>query len=104
MNTQTTGKITALYSRLSREDILDGDSLSIQNQRDILENYAAKNGFANTRHFFDDGTTGVHFDRDGWQQLMNEVEAGNVSTIIGSIYKSAYIWKFLGDRTFVSSP
>ncbi len=82
MNTQTTGKITALYSRLSREDILDGDSLSIQNQRDILENYAAKNGFANTRHFFDDGTTGVHFDREGWQQLMAEVEAGNVQTII----------------------
>jgi hypothetical protein len=45
-----TAKITALYERLSREDILTGDSLSIQNQRDILENYAAQNGFTNIRH------------------------------------------------------
>ena len=75
-------KYTALYERLSREDALTGESLSIQNQKQILEEYAAKNGFANVRHFFDDGTTGVHFDRDGWQQLMAEVEAGNVAACI----------------------
>jgi DNA invertase Pin-like site-specific DNA recombinase len=61
---------------------LEGESLSIQNQRDILESFAAKNGFANTRHFFDDGTIGVRFDRDGWQQLMDEVERGNVRLIV----------------------
>lgn len=82
MNKQTTGGITALYSRLSREDMLTGESLSIQNQREILDDYAARYGFTHTRHFFDDGTTGVRFDRDGWQELMEEVEAGNVSTII----------------------
>lgn len=83
MNNQTTGnKITALYSRLSREDMLTGESLSIQNQHEILETYAAQHGFANTRHFSDDGTTGVRFDRDGWQQLIDEVDAGNVSAII----------------------
>ncbi|MDR1891485.1 MAG: recombinase family protein [Oscillospiraceae bacterium] len=75
-------KYTALYERLSREDALTGESLSIQNQKQILEEYAAKNGFANVRHFFDDGTTGIHFDRDGWQQLMAEVEAGNVAACI----------------------
>lgn len=42
MNKQTTGKITALYSRLSREDMLTGESLSIQNQREILDDYAAR--------------------------------------------------------------
>ena len=82
MNKQTTGGITALYGRLSKEDILTGDSLSIQNQREILETYAAQNGFTHTRYFYDDGTTGVHFDRDGWQELIEEVEAGNVSTVI----------------------
>jgi len=60
----------------------DGDSLSIKNQREILEGYAAQHGFSNIRHFYDDGTTGVHFDRDGWQQLIEEVEAGNVATVI----------------------
>jgi DNA invertase Pin-like site-specific DNA recombinase len=82
MNKLATGKITALYSRLSREDMLTGDSLSIKNQRDILENYAAQHGFTHTRHFFDDGTSGVHFDRDGFKQLIEEVKAGRIGTII----------------------
>jgi DNA invertase Pin-like site-specific DNA recombinase len=79
---QDPNKITALYSRLSREDDLAGDSMSIQNQRAILEEHAKKNGFTNIRHFVDDGTTGVHFDRDGWKQLIAEVEAGNVANCV----------------------
>ena len=75
-------KITALYSRLSKEDELTGDSLSIQNQRQMLETHARSLGFANLVHFCDDGTTGVRFDRDGWQQLIAEVEAGNVECCI----------------------
>ncbi len=62
MNKQTTGKITALYSRLSREDVLAGEGLSIQNQHDMLNNYAARHGFANTQHFSDDGTSGVNYE------------------------------------------
>jgi len=75
-------KITALYSRLSKEDELSGDSLSIQNQRHILETHARSLGFTNLVHFCDDGTSGVRFDRDGWQQLIAEVEAGNVECCI----------------------
>ena len=75
-------KITALYSRLSIEDDLTGDSMSIQNQKAILTEYANKNGFTNIRHFIDDGKTGVNFDRDGWKQLIKEVEVGNVTTCI----------------------
>jgi len=79
---QSESKITALYSRLSMEDELAGDSMSIQNQKSILEEYAKKCGFSNTRHFIDDGKTGVHFERDGWKKLIAEVEAGNVATCI----------------------
>ena len=75
-------KITALYSRLSMEDELSGDSMSIQNQNAFLEEYAAKNGFTNIRHFIDDGKTGVHFERNGWKQLVAGVEAGNVAACI----------------------
>ncbi len=75
-------KITALYSRLSRDDDLSGDSMSIQNQKSILEDFAKKSGFTNIRHFIDDGTTGVHFDREGWKQLIAEVEAGNVAVCV----------------------
>lgn len=75
-------KITALYSRLSRDDELSGESNSITNQKLLLEEFAAKNGLTNIRHFIDDGNTGVNFDRDGWQQLIAEVEAGNVANCI----------------------
>ena len=44
-------KITALYSRLSRDDELQGDSNSIKNQKAMLEEYARRNRFQNIRHF-----------------------------------------------------
>ena len=78
----TNAKITALYSRLSREDEATGESLSIQNQHMILEDYAQKNGFANIVHFTDDGFTGTNFDRPDWKRLITEVEADNVSIVI----------------------
>ena len=81
-NNLNTTKITALYSRLSMEDELTGDSMSIQNQKSILEEYANKLGFTNIRHFIDDGKTGVHFERDGWKKLIAEVENGNVAVCV----------------------
>ena len=77
-----TSKITALYERLSRDDDLTGESNSITNQKQYLEDYARKNGFSNIRHFTDDGFSGVNFNRPGFQSLIKEVEAGNVATII----------------------
>ena len=56
--------------------------MSIQNQKAMLSEYATKCGFTNIRHFVDDGKTGVNFERDGWQELIAEVEAGNVSACI----------------------
>ena len=75
-------KITALYERLSKDDELQGESNSISNQKAYLEDYAAKNGFLNTRHFTDDGYTGRNFNRPGFQALLEEVEAGNVGVVI----------------------
>jgi len=74
--------ITALYSRLSQEDNLVGESLSITHQREILEKYAIDQGFSNIVHFCDDDISGSRFDRDAWQELIAEVEAGNVVNCI----------------------
>ena len=38
-------KITALYERLSRDDDMDGESNSISNQKAMLEEFAARQGF-----------------------------------------------------------
>jgi len=75
-------KITALYCRLSQEDMSSGESMSIQNQKKILKEYADANQFINTRFFVDDGFSGVSFQREALQQMLAEVEAGNVLAVI----------------------
>lgn len=75
-------KITALYSRLSRDDENEGESNSITNQKRILEDYAAKNGFTPIRHFSDDGVSGTTFERKGFKEMIAEIEADNVGTVI----------------------
>ena len=75
-------KITALYCRLSQEDMQAGESESIQNQKLILQKYADEHHFFNTRFFVDDGFSGVSFEREGLQAMLREVEAGNVATVI----------------------
>ena len=60
-----TDKITALYCRLSQEDMQAGESESIQNQKLILQKYADEHHFFNTRFFVDDGFSGVSFEREG---------------------------------------
>lgn len=75
-------KITALYCRLSQEDMQAGESESIQNQKLILQKYADEHHFFNTRFFVDDGFSGVSFEREGLQSMLREVEAGNVATVI----------------------
>lgn len=79
---ENTLKITALYERLSRDDELQGESNSISNQKKILEEYANKNNLKNIVHYTDDGISGTRFDRPGFVAMMNEVDKGNVSTII----------------------
>ena len=56
-------RITALYERLSRDDEIQGESNSITNQKQYLEDYAVQNGFENIRHFSDDGYSGTNFNR-----------------------------------------
>lgn len=77
-----TCKITALYERLSHDDERAGESVSIENQKRILEDYAHKNGFTNLRHFTDDGVRGTTFKRPGLDAMLDEIRAGNVATVI----------------------
>ena len=75
-------KITALYCRLSQDDMVDGESNSITNQKLILKKYADDNGFRNTVFYVDDGISGTTFERDGFKEMMNDVENGRVGIVI----------------------
>jgi DNA invertase Pin-like site-specific DNA recombinase len=86
---RATEKITALYCRLSVEDMKDdknggkGDvSNSIQNQKDILLRYAKEHRFPNPTFFVDDGYSGTNYDRPGFQQMLSEIEAGKVAVVL----------------------
>ena len=75
-------RITPLYERLSRDDELQGESNSISNQKQMLEDFARRNGLPNPTHFTDDGISGTRFDRPGFLAMMEEVEAGRVEAIV----------------------
>ena len=77
-----TNQITALYERLSRDDELSGDSVSIQTQKFFLEDYAKQHGFVPFVHYTDDGFSGGNFNRPSWNRLVADVEAGKVSAVI----------------------
>ena len=75
-------KITALYCRLSRDDELQGDSNSIKNQKEILQQYAVSNGLLNTLFFVDDGYSGTNFNRPDWIRLIGLVNDGKIGAVI----------------------
>ena len=74
--------ITALYCRLSRDDGMDKESNSIENQKKLLTSFAKEHGFGNIRIYVDDGYTGTNFNRPDVQRLFQDIEDGFVSTLI----------------------
>ena len=70
-----------LYERLSRDDNLDGDSYSIQNQKKLLIKVAKEKGYTNLVHFYDDGISGVTMDRPGFQSMLQEIEKGKAAAV-----------------------
>jgi Site-specific recombinases, DNA invertase Pin homologs len=75
-------KINILYERLSHEDGRENESLSIENQKAYLEEYATRNGFTNLVHMSDDGWSGTRWDRPAFLRMMDEIERGNVGAIL----------------------
>lgn len=78
----TNNLITALYCRLSQEDERLGESLSIENQKIILQKYADDHGFRNCKFYVDDGYSGTDFKRPAHVQMMKDVEAGKIGIVI----------------------
>lgn len=83
-STENTNKnlITALYCRLSQEDERLGESLSIENQRLMLQKYAEEHRFPNIQFYVDDGFSGADFNRPDFKRMMVDVECGKVGIVI----------------------
>ena len=73
----------AKYMRLSREDGDDRESESIENQRDIIDNYINEHeGLEEIKEYVDDGYTGTNFNRPGFQEMLKDIDDGKIDCII----------------------
>ena len=75
-------KKTALYCRLSQDDGPEDDSNSIQNQKNILQKFAEDHHFPNPCFYVDDGFSGGNFQRPAFQQMISDMENGEIGIIV----------------------
>ncbi len=73
---------TALYLRLSRDDEKEGESLSIENQRTILQKYVQEKGGTVVDEYVDDGWSGTNFERPAVKRLLDDAKEGRIDTVI----------------------
>lgn len=73
----------AKYIRLSREDGDDRESESVENQRDIIDNYIQEHEeLIEAGEYVDDGYTGTNFNRPGFQKMLKDIEEEKIDCII----------------------
>ena len=82
MNQSNQIRKTALYCRLSQDDGIEGDSNSIQNQKSILRKFAEDHHFPSPCFYVDDGFSGGNFQRPAFQQMISDMENGEIGIIV----------------------
>lgn len=73
---------TALYCRLSKDDMLQGDSESIKTQKAMLTQYAKEHGFLIVEVYVYDGWSGLNFQRPDFNRMLDDIEAGKIDVVI----------------------
>ena len=82
-NQKTKSFRVGLYIRLSREDGDKEESSSVTNQREILKRYVSEQpNFFIVKEYVDDGWTGTNFDRPKFKEMIKDIEAGIIDTVI----------------------
>ncbi|MCL2409138.1 MAG: recombinase family protein [Oscillospiraceae bacterium] len=75
-------KRVGIYVRLSKEDSRAGESISIENQKLMLEKYAKKMGWHVAEIYQDDGFSGTNQNRPAFQKMMADVRDAVINTIL----------------------
>lgn len=70
-----------LYTRISRDDDLVGDSYSISNQKTLLAKVAKDLGYTNLVYFCDDGVSGVTMNRPEYVEMIKQLELGKAAAV-----------------------
>lgn len=72
------------YVRVSSEDLdsFQNNSVSIENQLNLIREYAISNDFIIDREYIDDGYSGINFLRPAFRELIADISDGKVKCII----------------------
>ena len=82
MTRQSTYNV-GIYVRLSQEDMREGESLSIENQKKMLTDYVSQQAGWNLVEICeDDGYSGTNFDRPGIKQILDDAKSGKINLIL----------------------
>ena len=82
MTRQSTYNV-GIYVRLSQEDMREGESLSIENQKKMLTDYVSQQAGWNLVGIYeDDGYSGTNFDRPGVRLLLDDAKSGKINLIL----------------------
>lgn len=71
-----------IYCRLSNDDERDGESVSIENQKLLLQNYVRQRGWNEVDVYIDDGYSGTNFQRPGFLEMLEDARHGLINLIL----------------------
>ena len=71
-----------IYARLSRDDERAGESVSIENQKEMLSRYVREQGWTLYDYYCDDGVSGTTFDRPGFNRLVQDATDHKINLVL----------------------
>lgn len=75
--------LTASYSRLSKDDGDKAESDSINNQKELIRNYAKSHpDIEIVEEYSDDGFSGVDFERPDFKRMIEDIKAKKIKCVI----------------------
>ena len=88
-----------IYCRLSNDDERDGESVSIENQKLLLQSYVRQRGWNEIAVYCDDGYSGTNFDRPGVKRLIEDAKAKKINLILVKTYRALGVTTLSSDST-----
>ena len=74
--------MVGIYARLSRDDERAGESVSIENQKEMLSRYVREQGWTLYDYYCDDGVSGTTFDRPGLNRLVQDATDHKINLVL----------------------
>lgn len=71
-----------IYARLSRDDERAGESVSIENQKELLTRYVREQGWNLYDYYCDDGVSGTTFDRPSFNRLVQDATDKKINLVL----------------------